>query len=177
MRSRHLLVAGLAVGLFAAGCSSPLYRPHRSGVGYSEAELAPAVFEVAFQARASTSFGDATELAKVRAAELAVREGKTHFVILGRDVGQATDVEFDPGFRGGYGVGHDRRGGLDVGIGYGGRFDVETRPFSLLRVRLLGEPQPDAFAADEVLREAVDRGLVRAEDVSVSQAPTTRTAK
>ena len=172
--SRRLLVnpkaiAVCIVGLTIAGCAGPAYRPFRGGVGYSEAQLAPDRFDIVYEGTRSMSIGRATELAKVRAAELAMSRGKPFFMIEQRDL--TTRLEVDgTGPYSGYGhQGHGGFGsGVGVGINFGGGPDIDSRPVSVLRVRLLDEATPDALDAAEVLREAIDRDLVDRKSLTIA---------
>ena len=163
---RSVLALVLPAAALVAGCVSNPYRPYRSGAGYSEAEVAPDVYEIAYEGTSTMSIGRATALAKVRAAEVTIDEGFRHFEILERDSGQTLDVTRRPYHGGaGIGVGYGYRPGFGggVGLGYGGiggGYDIDTDPVAVLKVRLLEEPTPDSFVAARVLREAIDDGIV-----------------
>ena len=163
---RSVLALVLPAAALLAGCVSNPYRPYRSGAGYSEAEVAPGVYEIAFEGTGTMGIGRATELAKVRAAEVTIDEGFRHFEILARDVGESVDVTRRPYYGGaGIGVGYGYRPGLGGGVGLrygglGGGYDIDTDPVAVLKVRLLEEPTADSFVAARVLREAIEDGIV-----------------
>lgn len=169
MMWRRALLLG-TLGLFtAAGCSSPVYRPFKGGVGYSEAQLGPDVYDVAYEGTESMSIGRATELAKVRAAELTLLRSKSHFRVLDRN--NSTRIESErhgPYYGGGYNdFGHRGYGtGVGVGVTFGGGAEIESRPTTVLRVELLDAPAEGAFNARQVLDDVVARGLVPAEELA-----------
>ena len=183
MRAVPLLFAVVAA-LGLAGCASPIYRPYDGRTGYSEAEVQPGVYDVSFQGAQRTSTGRATELAKLRAAELASRRGKPYFRIAGRNVGHNTTVDVDRSYGSfGYGAGtRYGRGpdvGLGVGIGFGGgyplvTYDVDSRPIVVMTVELLDAPADDAFETAAILREAIASGLVDADRLEVMPGASTR---
>ena len=171
MRRKAVLASATLLSLAAAGCSTPDYRPYRSGVGYSEAQIAPREFDVIYEGPDSMSVGEAVELAKVRAAEVALLNGKPHFEILEREAGQTLEADYDPGLYGGgprlgVGLGTGYRRGVGVGLGttigtgFGGGYDVDDHPVAVLRVVLLDEPTENSFDADVVLADARARGLL-----------------
>lgn len=168
MMRRSVLLIGIIGLVTAGGCSTPAYRPFKGGVGYSEAQLGPDVYDVAYEGTESMSIGRATELAKVRAAELALLHGKSHFRVLDRN--NATRIESD---RSGsyYGGGYNdfgRRGygsGVGVGVTFGGGGKIDSRPTTVLRVELLDGPAEGAFEARQVLDDAVRRELVPAKQL------------
>ena len=161
------ILALCLVGLTVAGCAGPAYRPFRGGVGYSEAQLAPNRYDIIFEGTRSMSVGRATELAKVRAAELAMSQGTPFFVIEERDLTTRLEVD-STGPYSGYGQhGHGHGSGVGVGINLGGGPDVDSRPVSVLRVRLLDEATPDALDAAAVLREAIARDLVDRKSLTI----------
>lgn len=143
------LVLVAMLGWWVSGCASDPYRPFDNGIGYSEAEVAPDLWQVIYEGPRRMSYGEATELAKRRAAELAKRAGKPYFRIIDlQPLSRVhTDIyrNFDP---------YDRRERRSL---YGPRYDLEAdtyaRPGAILRVRLLDEPEPDAFEVRKVLQE------------------------
>lgn len=74
-----LTVAALVV--LVAGCSTPYQSTGLTG-GYSQTQLAPDVFRVAFRGNGYTSGERAQDFAMLRAAELALQQGYTHFAVV-----------------------------------------------------------------------------------------------
>jgi len=89
----------LAVAVGSPGCGSgPLgmgttYQPRGWTGGYDETQLAPNVFRIGFQANQYTLPGTATDFALLRAAELTLERGYTHFaVVRGADAVATTQI-------------------------------------------------------------------------------------
>jgi hypothetical protein len=156
--------------LLVAGCSGPAYRPFENGLGYSEAEIAPGTFEVAYEGSSGMSVGRIIELAKLRAAELTLLRGKTHFAVTDRDSLTRVEADYRPGDLDGTGIYADSAGGVGGRIDYRpGRLDFDSNTVALLRIRMFDEPGDDRFEARRVLDQAVGRGLVEPEQLSASQ--------
>ena len=159
-----------ALSLLAiAGCvASDPYRPYRGGVGFSDAAVAPDVYDVYYEGKSSASLGLAQRMALVRAAEIALQKGRSHFVVLSRDAEQEQEFSATPGLTPGlgirsHGIGGDPYYGTGVGGGigyYGGYGRYYDRPVARLRVRLLDGPQENAFDAREVFGDARADGLL-----------------
>jgi hypothetical protein len=142
--------------LSIVGCAGPLYRPFDGRIGYSEAEVEPGIIDVIYQAPEGESQGRTIELAKIRAAEVALERGFDHFQILGRGLDIAEDVEVSYDYVGPYDRDNlypRRRTGVPV-------YDVRHRPVAVLTVRLLEESNDSSFAAEEIIRSAYARGLL-----------------
>lgn len=77
----HKLAALAAAALLAAGCAST-YQPHGFSGGYSDSQLDANVFRVSFRGNGYTTPERAEDMATLRAAELTLRHGFTHFAIL-----------------------------------------------------------------------------------------------
>lgn len=76
-----VLVAAVLVG----GCaltSATAYQPAGSDGGYTELQLAPDMFRVAFQGNPYTSQERVADMALLRAADLALARGATYFVVI-----------------------------------------------------------------------------------------------
>ena len=148
-----LLAAALAAGVAGvagvAGCAGDPYRPYEGGVGFSEAEVAPDVWQVIYEGPRRMSYGQATHLARRRAAELAARAGKPYFrIVEAQPLSRIhTDLHrhYDPYDR------RERRG--LYGPGYDLEADTYARPGAILRVRLLDEAAPDAFETRRILQQ------------------------
>ena len=67
------------------GCalaSATVYQPAGSDGGYSELQLAPDMFRIAFQGNIYTSQEQVADMALLRAADLALARGASYFVVL-----------------------------------------------------------------------------------------------
>lgn len=64
-----------------AGCASA-YKPEGFGGGFSETQLDTNVFRVSFRGNGYTRTESAEELAMLRSAELTLKNGFTHFVVI-----------------------------------------------------------------------------------------------
>ena len=112
------LSLGLALGLCAAlaGCMTPApYAPRRPGAvtGYTDRELAPGRWRVTFSGNSVTPRDTVEDFLLLRAAEVTLASGGTHFIFDTRDTRQQTRLYADPigpgpglygggGFWGGY---------------------------------------------------------------------------
>ena len=76
---------GFLVALALGGCaltSATGYQPADSDGGYSELQLGPDLFRVAFQGNLYTSQERVADMALLRAADLALAHGASYFVVL-----------------------------------------------------------------------------------------------
>ena len=148
MRGLTVLVLVLCFG----GCrgDAVAYRPYGDGIGYDHVRLRPGELYVLYSGPPGMTFAGAAELAKVRAAELALAEGATHFRVL--DVTRTVNAigEFRPGvpeptvgLLGGYNNG-----------GFPARYKVTEHPTVTLRIEPLGGPAEGALDARRVIAEA-----------------------
>ena len=153
----------LTAALLAAGCGYDPYRPYQNGVGYSDAQLAPDVYQVYYEGTASMSYGQSQRLALLRAAQLAAGEGKPYFVVLSSRSSDRTEVTVTPG-----GLRSGRYGELAYddplfygGTYYGGVTRAYDRPVVQISVRLLDEPAERALEATKVIADARRDGLLK----------------
>lgn len=75
----------LLLTLTFGGCalaSATGYQPAGSDGGYSQLQLAPDMFRIAFQGNTYTSQEQVADMALLRAAELALAQGAPYFVVL-----------------------------------------------------------------------------------------------
>ena len=105
---------GLGVTVALAGCMTPAaYAPRRPGqvVGYTDRELAPGRWRVTFTGNSVTPRDTVEDYLLLRAAEVTLAEGGTHFIFDTRDTRSSTRLFADPmgpglygggGFWGGY---------------------------------------------------------------------------
>jgi len=83
MKMRHGWLPLVLLALAIAGCASATaYRPVGTDGGYSELQLAPDMFRVAFQGNVYTSQEQVADLALLRAAELSLAHGAPYFVVI-----------------------------------------------------------------------------------------------
>jgi hypothetical protein len=97
------LAAALGLGLALAACTAPAaYAPRRPGMstGYTDRELAPGRFRVTFTGNSVTSRDTVENYLLLRAAEVTLAAGGTHFIFDDRDTRARTTVHADPMFYG-----------------------------------------------------------------------------
>ena len=97
------LAALLGLGLALAGCMEPaIYGPRRPGAstGYTDRELTPNRFRVTFAGNSVTRRETVENYLLLRAAEVTLAQGGTHFVFDDRDTHASTSFHADPLFRG-----------------------------------------------------------------------------
>jgi hypothetical protein len=85
MKMRLGWLAFLLLGPTLSGCAlagATGYRPAGSDGGYSELQLAPDMFRVAFQGNIYTSQEQVADMALLRAADLSLAHGASYFVVL-----------------------------------------------------------------------------------------------
>jgi opacity protein-like surface antigen len=128
---RVLLCSLAALSLAACATAPTVYQPATgpSGIGYSEYRIEPGRYRVMFQGGSSASPEQVTDLAILRAADLALADGYDWFRISDRYL-RGTDDYYGYGY--GYGrphmsvgfgsVDYGHHGGVGVGLGAG--FDL-----------------------------------------------------
>ncbi|MCS1409234.1 MAG: hypothetical protein M2R45_02414 [Verrucomicrobia subdivision 3 bacterium] len=75
------LILFVVTATFLSGCATP-YKPSGFRGGYREIQLAPAVYRITFRGNQYTSSERAQDFAMLRAPELALQHGFTHFAII-----------------------------------------------------------------------------------------------
>lgn len=70
-----------AVFMFVTGCATGYHERGLSG-GYSETALSPRIYSVSFKGNGYTGSDRAAELALLRAAEITIDKGFTHFTVI-----------------------------------------------------------------------------------------------
>ncbi|MFT3810946.1 MAG: hypothetical protein QM698_13585 [Micropepsaceae bacterium] len=125
MTTRRLALAGLLMSGMALGAcaTTPLYKPQTSSVssGYSEQQLDQNQYRVTFAGKRSTSRNRVEDGLVLRAAEVTLGAGYSHFLIDDRDVSRESDglyrdpwgYDYGPRFAFSYGFGYGRRGFYD----------------------------------------------------------------
>jgi hypothetical protein len=97
-------LAGMgALLLLAAGCMTPApYAPRRPGqaTGYTDRELAPGRWRITFTGNSITARDTVEDYLLLRAAEVTVAAGATHFIFDTRDTRAQTRIYADPMFYG-----------------------------------------------------------------------------
>lgn len=78
---RRLTPHLLFLGLILTGCATG-YQPTGFGGGYTDLQLGADLFRVAFRGNGYTSAERAADFALLRAAEVALAQGATHFLVL-----------------------------------------------------------------------------------------------
>jgi len=97
------LAALAALALTLAACETPAaYAPRRTGMGtgYTDRELAPGRFRVTFTGNSVTSRETVENYLLLRAAEVTLASGGTHFLFDDRDTRAQTSIHADPMFHG-----------------------------------------------------------------------------
>lgn len=95
--------AVLGLGLALTGCmAAATYGPRRPGevTGYTDRELAPGRFRVTFTGNSVTGRDTVENYLLLRAAEVTLASGGTHFLFDDRDTRANTTVHADPMFHG-----------------------------------------------------------------------------
>jgi hypothetical protein len=133
MRMLPLTKIALFLGMAAAlaGCMTPAaYAPRRPGeiAGYTDRELAPGRWRVTFTGNSVTPREMVEDYLLLRAAEVTLAEGGTHFIFDTRDTRANTRLYADTfggygGFGGGFGGGYWGGGGW----GWGGYWGFRPR--------------------------------------------------
>jgi hypothetical protein len=148
---------GLLVALALGGCaltSATGYEPAGSDGGYSELQLGPDLFRIAFQGNPYTSQERVADLALLRAADLALAHGASYFVVLQqlRESRSFPTSPFVPFPYTSYGYGYGYWGPPNTGI-------VVRDHRAELAIRLLREqPQSSVSAySATLLREELSR--------------------
>jgi hypothetical protein len=93
----------LAMGLALSACMTPAaYAPRQPGqaTGYTDRELAPGRYRVTFTGNSATARDTVENYLLLRAAEVTLAAGGTHFLFDDRDTHARTTVHADPGFYG-----------------------------------------------------------------------------
>jgi hypothetical protein len=103
--SRLAAVSGLMLTLIIplAACMAPAaYVPRRPGAttGYTDRELAPGRFRVTFTGNSVTARETVENYLLLRAAEVTLAAGGTHFIFDDRDTRARTTLHADPAFYG-----------------------------------------------------------------------------
>ncbi|HJR56948.1 MAG TPA: hypothetical protein VJ798_10235 [Rhizomicrobium sp.] len=119
------LTIGLALGMavLLAGCMTPAaYAPRRPGelTGFTDRELAPGRWRVTFTGNSVTPREMVEDYLLLRAAEVTLAEGATHFMFDTRDTRAATRFYADP-------IGPSYGGYWGGGWGWGGYWGFRPR--------------------------------------------------
>jgi hypothetical protein len=158
------LALGLIWGLALAGCAQPaLYAPREPGrsTGYTDRELAPGRWRVTFTGNAVTPREQVEDYLLLRAAEVTLAHGGTHFLFDTRDTRAQTRVYADPLGPGGFGY-----GGFGGGF-WGGYWGYRPRwGYSAFGppVMISSTTQYQAFAEIVILRPGQQQDEARAVD-------------
>ena len=149
-------------GVLLMGCSSPVYRAFDGIAGYSQAQTAPAEWDVSFVASADAGPARAIELATIRAAEIALQHGMGFFEILKRESSTLTSTETSAPYTDVYeGIDRDGRRRSQV-FSHSGGVRTVNRPAAMLTVRLLRDPSERSLDARAILNDARARGILPA---------------
>jgi hypothetical protein len=97
-RAAHAPLAGLiAVALSAACAAGPEYKPRLPGeqVGYTDQQLSPTRYRVAFSGSTASNRDDVENYLLRRSAEVTAQSGYTHFAFSRRDTERSTNYISD----------------------------------------------------------------------------------
>jgi hypothetical protein len=159
-------VASSAMALALAGCSStPTYRPFDGRVGYSDAMINPAVYQVTFNGPSGMSMGDATRFATLRAAQLTQSMGKRYFeqMVVQRESVTNTTSTLSQMRMDDY---IDRKGRLQTSTTYYPGSTVTTQaPVVTLEVKPLDTPTSSSVEAGPIVENAIAVGIIQLEGV------------
>lgn len=148
--------------LLLLGCSSPAYRAFDGTAGYSQAQTAPGEWDVSYIAPGDLAPAHAIELATIRAAELTVQHGKSHFEIVKRENSVISSTESAAPYTDVYErIDGDGRKRTQV-FSQSGAVRTVNRPATILTVTLLDAPTPRSLDARAILDDAQARGLLPA---------------
>lgn len=75
------IILSIVVVALLVGCATG-YAPSGGRTGYSETQVAPDTYTVTYRVKPNTSEQRAVDFALLRSAELTLRDGYTHFVVL-----------------------------------------------------------------------------------------------
>jgi len=162
MFNRILNIAAACTLLLASGCvSTPHYRPFDGSVGYSEALIAPDVVSITFNGDSTHSTGQATYYATLRAAEVAFERNKPFFELYTVDRAYNVKSQTVPG-RVQYSDHFDRRSDrVTTNADYTpGNTTTSNMPVVTLEAKLLTTKTERAFTTDDILKDAVAKGVV-----------------
>ena len=155
MKMRRRILTALLL-MVASGCASDPFRPYRGGIGYSEVQLAPDLWQIFYEGPRQMSYGQAVGYAQLRAAQVAVREGKPFFEIIDSDSAARIETDIHRDFSPDEPFGRRRHYSPHYGAHFETYADVYQRPTGVLRVRLLTERSDGALDARLIL-ERVDK--------------------
>lgn len=145
---KRTVIAALALGGLA-GCASP-YQSSGFGGGFSEMQMAQDTYRIQFRGNAFTGVDATSEMAMLRAAELTLQSGYSHFVIIDAADGSETSYINQPGttqttltprLGGGYNATSNTYGGYTAPI---------SKPRSEIFVRMLRGADSNGLDAQQV---------------------------
>jgi hypothetical protein len=117
------VVLGLGMAVLLVGCMTPAaYAPRRPGeiTGYTDREIAPGRWRITFTGNSVTPREQVEDYLLLRAAEVTLAEGGTHFMFDTRDTRAATRYYADP-------IGPSFGGYWGGGWGWGGYWGFRPR--------------------------------------------------
>lgn len=129
MRMKACSAVAFAIAL--AGCATPYERNGAMG-GFDEVRVSESVYRVSVQGNANTSSERAEQIMLLRAAELTIQNGYTHYVVEGRETAKDTQHHY-------------------IGYGAYGQFDY---PRGSYVIRMMNGPNLPPSAYDARIIEA-----------------------
>lgn len=150
----HGIVAACAVAVwFNAGCATPYQRVGRTG-GISETQLAPDIFRITSYGNGYSVRERVSDFALLRAAELAIENGFTHFLVMDETSGGRSQTRVTPTTTTTRLPPTAQLGKQTVPLGVattttsGGDVKTVFRPETSITVRMMKNPGPDLVAYD-----------------------------
>jgi len=162
-RIARTAMAAAALGLVAACTTVTPYQASTGGVGYTDQELDNGRFRITFEGNSQTELATVENYVLYRAAEVTLREGGDHFVVLDSNTEAmrrfvTNGTVFDSGFgRHGFFYGPGYFGGFGGGFGTTTATTRERRSYTVgavVEVRQGDKPRGDASAYDA--RQIID---------------------
>ncbi|MEM1057965.1 MAG: hypothetical protein AAGK14_01845 [Verrucomicrobiota bacterium] len=148
--------------LLLAGCAGP-YHAYNNGTGYTDAPIRDGVYEVAYVGRSGTPQLEIRNLATLRAADLATKNGARYFEILDSKYEARKSLQLIPGTTyvyGGGGWGYCYGGPAFV-VSNPGYIAEVRQPVVTLKVALRKSPSSKTLDAWKILDQGVKDGLVK----------------
>ena len=156
-------VLSTAALLFLVGCANQYHAYNNgSGTGYTDTPIRKGVYEIAYVGQAGTPEVEIRNLATIRAADLATKNGARYFEITSTKFEARKRLELIPGSTyvyggGGYGYCY---GGPAFVVSNPGYVAEVRQPVVTLKISLRRQASSKTLDAWRILDQAVEAGLV-----------------
>ena len=163
-----VLLLTLACAAVLTGCASrPYYRPFDGSVGFSEAPTQPSVYAVTYNGESVHSTGQATWYATLRSAEIAFENNKPYFELTTVDRAYNVKSETVPGRIQTNDYYSRRKDRVITNTDYTpGHTFTSNLPVVTLEAKLLDVKTERAFVTDDILKDAISKGVAFGPKVS-----------